>query len=200
MDVADSDMLARYRQGDVDALEQLMARHHRMLYGYIVNMTAGQDGADDIYQEVWLKVIKKLDGYRNNNFPGWLVRIAHNAVIDRVRKKRPEISLDQENDGGHNLGQTLVAGDPAPSANLDAGALGQQIAAAVARLPRDQREVFLMRAQANLSFKEIARIQRVSINTALARMQYALTKLRPLLHESYAELSGYRETTDANRR
>ena len=187
MQERDSELLDRYRGGDVAALERLVRKHQHMLYGYIVNMTEGRDDADDIFQEVWFRAIRRLDGYRHRNFPGWLVRIAHNVVIDRARRRKPEVSLDEENANGFSLADVLSADGPEPSAGLDAGPLGERIAGAVATLPRDQREVFLMRVQANLPFKAIARAQRVSINTALARMQYALAKLRPLLKTAYAE-------------
>ena len=78
---------------------------------------------------------------------------------------------------------------PAPAVGSRTAKLGRRIKEAVARLPLDQREVFLMRTQAELSFKEIARIQKVSINTTLARMQYALNKMRPLLRDAYTELA-----------
>jgi RNA polymerase sigma-70 factor (ECF subfamily) len=151
-------------------------------------MTEGRDDADDIFQEVWLKAIRKLDSYRHGNFGGWLVRIARNVVIDRARKRKPDLSLDMENEYGTPHRENLAGKEALPSAKIEAGELGASIAAAVAALPDAQKEVFLMRVRMDLPFKEIARIQHTSINTALARMQYALAKLRPLLSEEYAAL------------
>ncbi|MDA0577291.1 MAG: sigma-70 family RNA polymerase sigma factor [Verrucomicrobia bacterium] len=188
METPDCELIAQYRQGDVVALDRLIDRHQRMLFGYIVNMTGHQDGADDVFQEVWLKVIRKLDGYRDQNFGGWLVRIARNVVIDRVRRRKPELSLDQEDADGRGLARTLAAETAPPPDELADRDLGARIAQAVALLPEEQREVFVMRVKADLAFKEIARLQGVSINTALARMQYALTKLRPLLQQDYKAL------------
>ncbi len=189
METPDRELIDRYRHGDVDALDSLIDRHQRMLFGYIVNMTGRRDGADDIFQEVWLKVIRKLDQYRDDNFGGWLVRIARNVAIDRIRRRKPELSLDQEDENGRGIARTLAADGALPSGELAARDLGVRIAAAVATLPVEQREVFVMRTQVDLSFKEIARLQGVSINTALARMQYALTKLRPLLRGDYEGLA-----------
>lgn len=188
METHDFQLLAQYRAGDVDAMAALIDRHRRALFGYIVNMSGGQDGADDVFQEVWLKAIRKLDGYREGNFAGWLMRIARNVVIDRSRRRKPTLSLDQEDPDGRSLGATLADDAPAPGGRLASRDLGARIAVAVAGLPVEQREVFVMRTQADLPFKEIARIQKVSINTALARMQYALNKLRPLLQADYTEL------------
>lgn len=188
MEIADREWIEQYRQGDVAALDRLIDRHQRMLFGYIVNMTGRQEGADDVFQEVWLKVIRKLDAYRDENFGGWLVRIARNVVIDRARRCKPELSLDREDEDGRGLAHTLRATGAPPSAALADRDLGVRIAQAVATLPEEQREVFVMRVKADLPFKEIARAQGVSINTALARMQYALTKLRPLLRGDYEAL------------
>ncbi len=190
MEQSDHELLAKYRQGEAASLEQLVDRYEQMLYGYIVNMTRSRNDADDIYQEVWIRVIRKLGTYRHQNFGGWLVRIARNIVIDRARKRKPDFSLDQQDEDGRGLGQTLEGNVPGPVEQVTAGETGVRITEAVQKLPIEQREVFLMRVQADLSFKEIARIQRTSINTALARMQYALNKLRPLLKDEYDAVTG----------
>ena len=188
MDPTDRDLLARYRGGEAGALEVLVVRYRPTLFGFILNMTEGRDDADEIFQEVWLRAIRKLDGYRHKNFSGWLVRIARNIIIDRARRKKPVLSLDVEPEGGRPLVESIPGKPADPTKGLDASALGLRISGAVAALPEEQREVFLLRVKADLPFKEIARIQGVSINTALARMQYALSKLRPLLAGDYAEL------------
>jgi len=188
MESADSELLGRYRRGDVEALEVLVARYRRPLYGFILNMIPGGEDADEIFQEVWLRVIRKLDLYRDRNFRGWLMRIARNIVIDRARRRKPDIALEAvaPDEGPVRLAVPDERADPARRA--EANNLGARLAAAVNTLPAEQKEVFVLRTQAGLSFREIATAQKVSINTALARMQYALTKLRLLMQEEYDDL------------
>ena len=188
MEVSDRDLLTRYRGGEIGALESLIGKYRQPLFGFIVNMTQGRDEADDVFQEVWLRVIRKHAKYKHGNFCGWLVRIAHNVIIDRSRRRKPDVSLDEEKDGGFSLGQVIPGNEPEPATKLMSRDLGAKMTEAVNALPSEQKEVFLMRAQAGLSFKEIAKTQKVSINTALARMQYALGKLRMVLKDDYQEL------------
>ena len=188
----DTILLERYRNGDVEAMALLVERYRRPLFGYLLNMTSGRvHESEDVFQEVWIRVVRKESTYRNKNFLGWLIRIAHNLVIDGARKRKPSVSLDAD-DGrdGQSLLDRLPGIDVGPEANLEALDIGQEIARAVAELPKEQKEVFVMRAQSELTFKEIAEVQQVSINTALARMQYAVEKLRPVLRKSYEEVSG----------
>ncbi len=185
MESSDDELVARYRNGEVAALEALVDRHQRALYGYLMGMTANRAEADDLFQETWLRVIHKVAAYRNDNFGGWVMRLARNLMLDRLRRRKPEVSADREDAEGHTLMQRLPATEDGPGAAVAADELGARIAAAVATLPSEQREVFMWRTQADLPFKEIARLQGVSINTALARMQYALGKLRPVLRDDY---------------
>ena len=190
MDQPEREWLAEYREGDVEALGRLVEHYRRPLFGFILRMTEGRGDADEVFQEVWLRVIRHQERYTHKNFKGWLFRIAQNLIIDRARKQKPVVDLQataQEED--ENVFETRIA-DPGLSAEaqIDAEALGKQILAAVRTLPEEQRAVFLMRTEADLPFREIARIQGTSINTALARMQYALAKLRNALHTEYGEL------------
>lgn len=188
MDEQDQDLLAQYRKGDVASLEQLVEKHRRPLYGYIVKMTEGRDDADDIFQEVWLRAIRNEERFKSGNFCGWLMRIARNLVIDRVRKRKPIVNLVKDEDDDNPFENRLADPGPTPCAVSAAGELGERIDDAVAELPAEQREVFVMRMQGEIPFKEIAKIQGVSINTALARMQYAVRKLRTVLRGDYEQL------------
>jgi RNA polymerase sigma-70 factor (ECF subfamily) len=192
MEPTDKQLVDQYRCGNVEALESLIERYRRMLFGFILNKTGESHEADEVFQETWLRVIRKIDDYREKNFGGWLVRIARNIAIDRIRRRKPDVSLDETPDEGRNLAEAIPGKDPGPRRHIEANDLRQAIAEAVADLPEDQREVFLMRVEADLSFKEIAQAQGVSINTALARMQYALAKLRPLLKDEYEGLAASR--------
>ena len=192
MEEPERELLARYRAGDAGALGELVALFRRPLFGFIYRMTEGGDDPDDIFQEVWLRVIKHQARYTHKNFKSWLFRIAQNVVIDRARKRKPIVDLQSSAmREEENVFETRVEdkGLTAP-AQIDAKTLGERIVSAVRTLPDDQRAVFLMRTEADLPFKEIAKIQGTSINTALARMQYALRKLREALKSEYCEIQG----------
>lgn len=188
----DMEMISRYREGCLEALEQLVRKYRRQLYGFIVNMTGSSSDADDIFQEVWFKALKKLDAYTEKNFLGWLMKIARNTIIDRFRGQKPIVSLDAEQDEGRSRDEMTAGPDRGPRRRLENREIGKKIAAAVESLPPEQKEVFLLRVEADLPFKEICAIQGTSINTALGRMQYALAKLRSLLKDEYAELGDAR--------
>ena len=96
MEKTDKELVIKYQNGQVAALSQLVEKYQRPLFGFILNMTEGKDDANEIFQEVWFKVIKKISLYKPKNFFGWLVRIAHNTIIDRARRKKPDASLDEE--------------------------------------------------------------------------------------------------------
>lgn len=178
--------LAEYRQGRVEALGQLVDHFRRPLYAFISRLMDGHVDADEVFQEVWLRAIKNLDRFDDEKVLSWLFRIAHNLVIDRSRRARPVASLDAPvREDEVPLGQRVAAAGLPPDREASGHDLGTRIAAAVARLPGEQREVFLLRMEGDVSFKDIARMQKVSINTALARMQYALAKVREELKDDY---------------
>ena len=189
MDQSDAELISRYREGDIDALERLVERHRRPLYGYIIRMGRVRTDADEVFQEVWLRAIRKMTRYRQKNFLGWLMRIAHNHVIDESRRKRALLTLDEPLESGEARIAHVASADATPCEQVVDEELGSRIEAAVTCLPEKQKEVFLLRTKMDLPFKEIAKIQHVSINTALARMQYALAKLRDILTDDYAAMS-----------
>ncbi len=181
--------LAEYRQGHVEALGQLVDHFRRPLYAFIFRMTGGHADAEEVFQEVWLRAIRNLDRFDDEKLLSWLFRIAHNLVIDRLRRPRPAVSLDAPvREADEPMTQKLAAAGRTPADETDDRELGARIAGAVAKLPPEQREVFLLRMEGDVPFREIARVQEVSINTALARMQYALNKLREELRDDYRSL------------
>ncbi len=186
MEENDEDLLERYKTGETEALSILIERYRRPLYSFILKMSSSPSDADDVFQEVWLRVIHKAGAYRRDRFRGWVYRITHNLMIDRSRSHRPTVSLNQAGDDVQ--GGTWIDGLRSKERSPSVAALGNEMAgsirAAVARLPPEQREVFLLRVENDVPFKDIAKAQGVSINTALARMQYATLKLRKLLHET----------------
>ena len=186
MEPSDEELLAHYRGGFRDALGALMTRHKRALYGFITAM-ARQEDAEEIFQETWFRAIRNFDSYRRRNFRSWLFRIGHNLVIDRARARRKMTSLDAPMEGetqsGGSLAEVLPAPGPDPAEEAARRDVRRRVRVAVGGLPAEQRAVFLMRWQSDLPFREIARIQGVPLGTALARMQYAVNKLRLVLRE-----------------
>lgn len=190
-EATDWELITAYRAGDLEAFDRLVERHQSSLFGYILNMGGRPSDADDVFQDVWMKALRKLDLFRRDgSFGGWLVRIARNVMIDRSRRRGGDsLSLDAEGTEGGRLLDTLKSGMAEPGEAVTASELGVRLAEAVARLPDEQREVFLLRSQTDLPFREIAAIQGVSINTALARMRYALDRLRGVLRVDYEGLA-----------
>ena len=182
--------IADYKKGDMAALEKLVEHFRRPLYSFIYNMLQGRGDAEEIFQEVWLRAIKNMSKYKEKNFCGWLFRIARNFFIDQVRRNQRMVSPAFDGtEFGEDPISRLSSPDMAPDEQTADKELGVRIRLAIGDLPEDQREVFLMRTEADLSFKEIAAIQNTTLNTALSRMHYALQKLRPVLQEDYQQLN-----------
>jgi RNA polymerase sigma-70 factor, ECF subfamily len=191
MEPSETIWLNRYKNGDVEALGRLVEHYRRPLFSFILRMTGDSMKAEEVFQEVWCKAIRKLDTYTEHALLSWLFRIAHNHIIDLARKKKPDASLQDPRGSAEEhrtLEDQIESPLPGPEELLGRQEIRTCIARAVQDLPADQKEVFLLRTEADLSFKEIAEIQKVSINTALGRMQYALARLRNALHEVYDEI------------
>jgi RNA polymerase sigma-70 factor (ECF subfamily) len=190
---ANETLMLRFRGGDVRAFEVLLQRHRKPIYEFILRSVGPYNTAqaEDLTQETFLRVVKQASTYEQRaKFTTWLYTMARNLCIDASRrlKHRRAQSLDATDEEGHSLLDRTAGHDPA----VDRQAIGRQLQgrleAAIAALPEDQREVFLMRERADLSFKEIADIISVSENTVKSRMRYALEKLRASLDE-YQDLA-----------
>ncbi|MBO5763225.1 MAG: sigma-70 family RNA polymerase sigma factor [Lentisphaeria bacterium] len=176
----DSALIKHYLDGNGYAFEVLYNRYRVRLFGYLNGLLPHQPAeAEDIYQQTWLKVIARLPEYQDQGcFGAWLFRIGRNLLIDHVRrqKRQPQLlEIDRE-----EMPEISAAPGTEPWRTMDESELGNAIRKAVETLSPDQKEVFLLR-QEGVSFKEIAEIQQCSLNTALARMQYALKKLKKQL-------------------
>ncbi len=189
MQPIEREWLEQYRRGDLEALGKLVEQYRRPLFSFILKMTEGRGDPEEVFQETWIRAIRNLDRFDDQNLLGWLFRIAHNLVIDRARKLRPEVRPELRTGQSATTWFDQVPGGGAGPATVAAdNDLGKRISAAVERLPPEQREVFLLRMDSDMSFKDIAKVQGVSINTALARMHYAVRKLREMLKDTYEKL------------
>jgi RNA polymerase sigma-70 factor (ECF subfamily) len=179
-DVDDGDLMIRYAGGDMLAFEALYRRHRSALYRYLARHTRDPEVANDIFQEVWSRVISSRSRYEPRaKFSTFLYRIAHNCFIDHCRRS----SARQEKASVSNEEFDLEKLLPAPAADLpDARAEHAQTLtryrSALASLPAEQRDTFLLYEESGLTLEEIGSITGVSMETAKSRLRYALSKLR----------------------
>ena len=181
----DRELLGRYRAGDSSAMSQLVERHSRRVRDYIRMMVKDRDLAEDIFQDTFIKVVRVIDEGRyvdNGKFLSWVLRIAHNQVIDYFRSQKQNKAIS-ESDAGYDVLGTLRFAEKTVEDRLVGEQIERDVRALVELLPAEQREVVRMRYYHNLSFKEIAEQTGVSINTALGRMRSALINLRRLIQE-----------------
>lgn len=181
----DEELMARFQRKEIRAFEVLLARHQRSVYHFIYRFVSRGDLAEDLLQEVFLRVVHSAAGFeRRSRFTTWLYTIARNLCIDFLRKKkhRNAASLDQpvkaDSESGATLMQCLDSKDRSPDQLAHDRQLRAVLLDAIARLNPEQREVFLMREEAGLPFEEIARIVNAPLNTVKSRMRYALQNLR----------------------
>ena len=188
MSEEDQNAISAYKNGEANALEPIIEKYKRPLFSFILKMSEGREDADEIFQEVWFRAIKNIHRFHTGNFLSWLFRIAHNLMIDRARRGWRFVSLQQQRSNdpdSPSYEDQLPASGITPAEEAAGHDIGLRIEAAIDRLATEQKEVFLMRTYADTPFKEIAKLQRCSINTCLARMQYAVSKLRSLLEADY---------------
>ena len=184
--LSDQVLLESYLQGDKSAMSQLIERHSRRVRDYIRMMVKDNDVADDIFQETFIKAVRVIDEGRytdNGKFLSWVLRIAHNQVIDHFRARKQSRQVNEADAGYDVLGSLRIA-EPTVEDRIVSEQIGQDIRRLVAHLPEEQRQVVEMRYYSNLSFKEIAEQTGVGINTALGRMRYALINLRKMIKEN----------------
>lgn len=188
---SDEELLRRFNEGDADAFELLVRRYERPLYNFILRSVRRRERADEILQDVFLKVVQRAQDFKGQSkLSTWLYTIARNLCIDHSRKMvfRRHASLDAPSrSGGDADGPTLLERTPGTEPGSDRRAIANdfstRIARAVEELPEDQREVFLMRQIQGMAFKEIAEVVGVPENTVKSRMRYALERLQRALEE-----------------
>jgi RNA polymerase sigma-70 factor (ECF subfamily) len=178
----DALLVKSYIAGDENALSVLINRHQSKLYGFIYSKVGDRDLTDDIFQDTFIKVIKTLKSNSYNEegkFLPWVMRIAHNLIIDHFRrnKKMPMFRETEE----FSIFSIMSDQSLTIENQLITEQVEQDLKRIIQELPADQREVVMMRMYQDLSFKEIAELTGVSINTALGRMRYALLNMRKVI-------------------
>ncbi|MGQ2984057.1 RNA polymerase sigma factor [Flavobacterium sp.] len=183
--IPDAVLVSNYVGGDENALAILINRHQSKIYGFIYSKVSDRDISDDIFQDTFIKVIKTLRSNSYNEegkFLPWVMRISHNLIVDHFRrnKKMPMYRETEE----FSIFSIMTDNSP----NIENRIITEQVESDLQRLieelPDDQKEVLQMRIYQDLSFKEIADLTGVSINTALGRMRYALMNLRKVIDKN----------------
>ena len=184
--LSDRVLLNNYLLGDRSAISELIERHSRRVRNYIGVMVKDDAVADDIFQETFIKAIKVIDegGYTDSGkFLSWILRIAHNRVLDHFRREKSSRQIN-EKEAGYDVLGTLRFAENTVEDNIVHDELMKTVRRLVEELPDEQREVVRLRYYSKLSFQEIAEQTNVSINTALGRMRYALINLRRMIKEN----------------
>ena len=184
----DQELVRIYRRkGDEQAFSILLERHKAKIYSYIYSMVGRAEVANDIFQETFTKVITKLDETYNEQgkWIAWVMRIAHNATIDYLRKQKRFVDVNSNtDDDSYDFYERLPDEkliDAEESLEMDEAK--NSLMKHIAKLPEEQRQVVMLRHYYEMSFKEIAELTNVSINTALGRMRYALINLRKMFEQ-----------------
>jgi RNA polymerase sigma-70 factor (ECF subfamily) len=193
-DMTDEELLAAFQQGDAGAFERLLGRHRGPLFTFLVRMLGDREKAEDLAQETFLRIVKGAAAWeRRARFQTWLYTIARNLCVDQSRrdKFRKTDSLDRDgrdgkdgqdgSDGAPPMVETVPTQTAGPDRGAENARLRPLLQQALLSLPAEQREVFILREQAGVPFKEIAAMVGVNENTVKSRMRYALEGLRRAL-------------------
>ncbi len=176
--IEDSALMLRYKDGDVGAFEILYRRHNNSLYRYLLRLCRHRDTAEDIFQEVWSKIIKARERYRPTaKFTTFLYRVAHNCFIDHVRRnQRHQNTVDVDPDSQRNPAE-------GPDIETERDLARRRLEAALQDLPEEQRDVFLLHEEGGLSLDQIAHVTGANRETTKSRLRYAVKKLRAAIDE-----------------
>lgn len=204
--LTDEELVVHYLdKGDERAFGLLVDRHQERIFGYLMGMVRDRSIASDLFQETFLRAIQAMNRKRGSyeqqdRWLAWVMRIARNAALDhlRSRKKWQDVGAGDE-DNGATFWDRLPDEAPDSSALLNRADLWKEVEDAIEQLPPEQREVVVMRHQSELTFREIADLTGVSINTALGRMRYALINLRKLLEPEWFDETALQTSTGPQR-
>ena len=179
VELNDTALMMRYRDGDMTAFETLYGRHRGPLFRFVMRQLGNQQRTEDVFQEIWARIIRNRASYRPTaKFNTYLYRIARNCVIDQYRKtgRRAAVIVPEDNDMAEPQATT---GDPLEAAGQ--AETGTALLAALQGLPDDQREAFLLKEEGGLSLEDIGIVTGVGRETVKSRLRYALDKLRQCL-------------------
>src|SRR5690554_3415526 len=182
---SDAFLVSAYINGDESALSELITRHKQRIYSFIYSKVFDRDVSEDIFQDTFIKVIntlKKGNYNEEGKFLPWVMRIAHNLIIDHFRKntRMPKF----ENNDDFNIFSVLSDNELNIEKRMIKSQVEEDVQKLILELPEDQKEVLIMRIYKDMSFKEISEQTGVSINTALGRMRYALINLRKVIEKN----------------
>lgn len=189
--MTDNGLVEAYVNGDNKAFDELLKRHQNRLFAYINRIIGDNDAANDIFQETFMKVIttirqgKYVDA---GKFSAWLMRIAHNLIIDHFRQEKAEKTISADAEDSTVLNDASLAQESIED-DMVATQLQEDVRRIINALPEAQREVLQMRFYQGMSFKEIAEATGTGINTALGRMRYAILNMRRLAEANHIELT-----------
>jgi len=186
----DADLIVSYIQGNEHCFEVLLAKHKQRVYSFIFSKVMNRDITEDIFQDTFIKVIQTIKKGKYNEegkFLPWVLRIAHNLVIDHFRKNKRFPKFENRDD------YDIFAHISEPEKDIETLIIDKQIESVlmdlIYELPQDQADVLMMRLYKGMNFKDIAELTNVSINTALGRMRYALINIRKMVVEKNISLA-----------
>ncbi|TRW24257.1 sigma-70 family RNA polymerase sigma factor [Flavobacterium zepuense] len=183
--IPDAELVHNYINGDENALSILIKRHQSKIYGFIYSKVTDRDISDDIFQDTFIKVIKTLKSNSYNEegkFLPWVMRISHNLIVDHFRRNK-KMPMHRETEE-FSIFSIMTDNSPNIENRIITEQVENDLQRLIEELPDDQKEVLQMRIYQDLSFKEIADLTGVSINTALGRMRYALMNLRKVIEKN----------------
>ncbi len=184
--VSDKELIRKYLEGSEHSLERLINRHYNRIYAYILMVVKDKQLADDLFQDTFIKVINTLRSGSYNEegkFLQWVMRIAHNLIIDYFRKSKRIPVVDTRNPD-YDIFDTIRLTDDSVEEAMVKEQIYADVRSLIEYLPQEQKEVLMMRHFSDMSFKDIAESTDVSINTALGRMRYALINLRKIVEDN----------------
>jgi len=185
LSISDKELIGKYLDGNQASLEKLIHRHKNKVFAYILMVVKDKQLADDIFQDTFIKVINTIraGSYKEEGkFIQWVMRIAHNLIIDYFRKSK-RIPVIDNNSEDFDIFDTIKFTDNSIEDRIITEQIHQDVRKLINFLPAEQKEVLFMRHYSEMSFKDIAEQTDVSINTALGRMRYALINLRKLIEQ-----------------